>query len=102
MLAFTIGNTKNYTKALNENPPESCIKIGRTEDYQGGWVWLTKEEAQNFIDSEDFLKVDWGDGKSRCPKDFQPFGLNLVNGMNDIVKENNQFFLLKDSQFFAI
>lgn len=74
MLVFTIGNTKNYTKALNENPPESCIKIGRTEDYQGGWVWLTKEEAQNFIDSEDFPKIDWGDGKLRCPKDFQPFG----------------------------
>jgi hypothetical protein len=102
MIAYTIGNTKNYNQSLKENPPETCLKVGRGEGYQGGWVWLTKEEAQSFIDSEDFLKVVWGDGKPRNPKDFQPYGLRLVNDFDDIVKENNQYFLLKDSQFFAL
>ncbi len=48
-LAFTIGNRSSYDRALTEGP---VSKLGRSADYEGGWVWRTSEEAQAFIDKQ--------------------------------------------------
>lgn len=42
MIAYTIGNTLSYDKALSEH---SCV-----EKLSGGWVWITVDEAQRFLD----------------------------------------------------
>jgi hypothetical protein len=101
VIAYTIGHTKSYNQALKEDPND-CFKVGRTFDYQGGWVWKTKEEAQAFIVSEDFLKVDWGDCKPRDPKNFSVYGLVLANGWDKDVIEEEHNYLLHDSKFFSL
>ena len=55
--AFTIGNYKSYDRTLAEYQADPSLptpaKLGRQDDYEGGWVWATQEEAQAFIDSHD-------------------------------------------------
>lgn len=101
IVAFTIGHTKSYNEALN-NDPEHAYKLGATKDYEGGWIWKTAEEAQNFIQSDAFHKIDWGDGRSRNPVNFSVYKVLLVNGWKDvssIPRENKIFNLLVDSRF---
>ena len=47
--AFTIGSQKAYDRDLATL--EVNKKIGVRDDYGGGWVWRTAEEAQAFIDT---------------------------------------------------
>jgi hypothetical protein len=47
--AFTVGRTSQYDKSLVKEP--NPTKLGRTDDYGGGWIWLESSVAQNFIDS---------------------------------------------------
>jgi hypothetical protein len=47
-MIFTIGYTESYEKGFRETP-ELMIKIGRHDDYQGGIVFKTKEEAIEFL-----------------------------------------------------
>jgi len=49
--AYTIGNHLNYDPLFTGDTHPS--KVGRTEDYGGGWVWHSREAAQTFIDSTD-------------------------------------------------
>jgi hypothetical protein len=49
--AYTIGNRIGYDRDLASLPV--VTKIGRDEDYPGGWVWRTAAEAQQFIDATD-------------------------------------------------
>lgn len=97
--AFTIGHTKSYNQGLLENP--HLTKIGKTEDYDGGWVWKTVEEAQAFIWSQDFLKIDWGDGKPRDPENFSVFGL-ILSSWEDTYLINEQRHLLCDAKLFRL
>jgi hypothetical protein len=41
-MIYTIGNTESYLAGLADGPLK---KKGKTEDYQGGSVWQTYEEA---------------------------------------------------------
>lgn len=101
IVAYTIGHTESYNKALSEDP-EHCFKLGETEDYQGGWIWETAKEAAAFIFSEGFLAVDWGDGKSRDPKNFSVYKVQLYNGWDDVTKvpgKDGIYHLKIDSKF---
>lgn len=109
IVAFTIGNTKSYDQSIQDDP-NNCFKIGirsvddngKTWDYDGGWIWKTESEAQIFINSKEFLEVDWGDGLPRDPKKFSVYKVLLVNGWNDVSSEpgkDNIHHLLVDSRF---
>ncbi len=59
-MIFTIGHTESYKQYLSKQ--EKCMKLGRTENYRGGSVWQTKEEAEKFcpVDYSVYgLKADW-------------------------------------------
>lgn len=105
IIAFTIGHTKSYNKALADDS-HNCFKTGRREDYEGGWIWKTAEEADDFIKSTEFMNVDWGDGNPRNPNDFSVFKVILVNGwekdVSAIPGKDNIFHLLVDSKFMAL
>lgn len=101
IVAFTIGHTGSYNKALAEDP-DNCFKLGESKDYQGGWIWKTAKEATAFIYSKDFLEVDWGDGKPRDPINFSVFKVFLTNGWEDVtaVPGKDKIYHLKiDSRF---
>lgn len=100
IIAFTIGHTRSYDQGLLENP--QLTKLGKTEDYNGGWVWKNVEEAWSFIWSQDFLKVDWGDGKPRNPENFSVFGLMFSSWEEDTYLINDQIHLLHDAQLFRL
>lgn len=97
MIAFTIGHKNNYDKALADEP--TVYKIGRSEDYEGGWVWKNESEAWNFIKSDSFLKVDWGDGKSRNPNDFSVYKVKLPNSWEkDVIESDKTNYLLVNAE----
>lgn len=101
IIAYTIGHTESYNKALAENPDE-CFKLGETEDYQGGWIWKKAKDAAEFLFSKEFLAVDWGDGKPRDPKNFSVYKVQLSNGWADVTPvpgQDNIYHLLVDSKF---
>jgi hypothetical protein len=103
IVAFTIGHTKSYDQTLAEYLPEECRKLGAQDDYEGGWIWKTAAEAEAFIHSEDFLQVNWGDGKFRSPENFSVYKVELVNGYQDIspiIDKDGIYNLLVSSRFY--
>ena len=61
-MIYTIGNTESYMRlfATHDRPR----KTGRNDDYPGGSVWQTREEAQAHADSRPGYSVfgvfaDW-------------------------------------------
>jgi hypothetical protein len=48
-MIYTFGRTSSYDEAFKANTPP--MKVGRSEDYEGGSVWQTKTAAQAFVDS---------------------------------------------------
>lgn len=103
IVAFTIGHTKNYDKILTEYLPEECRKLGAQDDYEGGWIWKTAEEAEAFIHSEAFLKLDWGDDIPRPAEAFSVYKVELVNGEQDISPipgKGGIYHLLVNSRFY--
>lgn len=71
-VAFTIGRTKTYDDELAKGENN---KLGKTEDYPGGWVWKTGDEAYIFIRNQ--LKTivpQWN------PDDFSVYALTLPTG----------------------
>lgn len=98
-IAYTVGSTKSYNLAL-ERSPSDCKKLGRSADYESGWVWKTSEEAQAFLTSPAFLTVDWGDGLTRDPRDFSVYIVHLDTGWeSDVLEEGGYNYLLRDSKF---
>lgn len=65
-MIFTVGHEESYERYFEEqeNLPR---KLGRTEDYVGGSVWKTVQEAQKY-----------------CPKDYKVYGV-LADWENDTV-----------------
>lgn len=55
-MIYTLGHTQSYEFYFDEQ--STPRKKGRTEDYVGGSVWRTKEEAQK-----------------RCPEDYSVYGV---------------------------
>lgn len=64
--AYTIGRGYDAYFETQEAPKKS----GHHEDYDGGWVWRTREEAQAFIDSK----------KEGVDDSYKVYGLSLPNG----------------------
>jgi len=46
MYAYTIGLEINYDILLNNTTP--AIKLGKTDYYDGGWVWKSFDDAYKF------------------------------------------------------
>jgi hypothetical protein len=103
VIAYTLGNTKSYNEAITNNPDTK--KIGKSDDYEGGWVWKTKQEAIDFLNSDHFDNVDWGDGKTRNRDNFSVYGLELNSWGNDvslIPSSDGVHRLLFDSKLFIL
>ncbi len=80
-IAYTIGRTSAYDKNLSYFEP--LKKLGKMKGYEGGWVWLTAEEAEHFKNN-DMRKCcpEWE------PKNFSVYQLNLPNSWDkDVSKE---------------
>ena len=100
---FTLGNTKSYNEAIKDNP--NIKKLGKTENYEGGWVWKTKQEAVDFLNSDQFDQVDWGDGKTRNRDNFSVCGLEINCWRNDVSLipfSDGVHRLLVDSKLFVL
>lgn len=90
-IAYTIGHTKNYQKAFQSS--STVYKTGRQPDYEGGWIWKTKEEAQKFLIQSEFNSMS-------------VFGIQLPNDWNQDVSEqpgtDGVHHLLIDALLFQI
>lgn len=102
MIVYTIGNSKTYDEDLIAK--DKVKKVGKKDNYLGGWIWKTQEDAFKFIKSQDFLNLDWGDGNPRDPLNFSVYGVVICNWEEDIYfsNEDNQFHLLNDSPLVLI
>lgn len=101
IVAYTIGNTKSYDRALTDDL-EHAEKVGKNYDYEGGYIWKTFEEANTFINSEAFLQINWGDEYLRHPEDFSVYKVYLSNGYDDISStpgKDGEYYLLVNSRF---
>lgn len=58
-MLYTIGHTKSYLQYFDEC--DKPMKKGKTSKYEGGSVWLTKEEAQR-----------------HCPNNYSVFGVKCT------------------------
>ncbi len=97
-IAYTVGNASSYDMALKINPP--VYKLGKTEDYGGGICWQTAEEAVEFLESDFFKTIDWGNGLTLDPKIFAVYLLELPNGWDEDTYNNPEYksgLLLKDA-----
>lgn len=93
--AYTIGNTINYDKSLNEN--KDVKKLGKEEDYPGGWVWKSEYEALRFI-YKDNIKID---NEKRDKYKFSVYEIELPNSWEQDVSlvpdENGIYLLINDA-----
>jgi len=73
--AYTIGFTKSYDQALaNEKNVRKC---GMRDDYPGGWVWKSFEEADNFrLNAIPIVEPEW------VPEESSVYEIKLPNGFN--------------------
>ncbi len=60
--AYTIGHKASYDRDLKDR---IAHKVGRTEDYPGGWIWETREEAEAFLNKTNRMR-DFGQGPREC------------------------------------
>lgn len=69
-IVYTLGNPKGYDPDLAEarRKREPIFKLGRTEDYSGGIVFKTPEEARAYSSEHEL--------------GYEPYGLMLPNGWN--------------------
>lgn len=51
-MLFTVGHKKNYLDAIKNSENGIILKIGKNKDYEGGCVFLTREEADNYLVKE--------------------------------------------------
>lgn len=91
MIVYTLGNEKVYDEALKRNP--NLKKLGKSDTYEGGIIFLNIEEANKFIEGE-------------CHEDAEFWNFKAaiyeveIESKKDIVLYNskyNSFVLLKDS-----
>lgn len=106
-IAYTIGRTTSYEKAIRE--PGGTKKLGRRPNddppYDGGWVWPTIEQANAFRTG--LMEINLPSWKA---KDFSVYELDLPNGWDvDVSQElvapetaaNGARFLLNDAQIIG-
>lgn len=71
--AYTLGHTESYDQALREGPVK---KSGKKDGYEGGWVFKTAEEAEEF------------NKRTQKGKGYSVYGLILPNSWEEDVSEN--------------
>lgn len=102
-VAYTIGNKASYDHALaTEAAPSYTRKIGRRDDYEGGWCWRTHKEAMAWKTAHS--TVDLGeDGEMRMDL-CDIYRLRLPNGWaKDTIDTGEGFHrLLNDARIFAL
>ena len=49
-VAYTVGAERSYDEDLAGGDPALNTKMGRRDDYEGGWVWHTANEAMDAIE----------------------------------------------------
>lgn len=54
-MIYTIGRVTSYERALDEH--KDVKKSGKSDDYEGGWVWKTYEEALTEAKKHDIAGV---------------------------------------------
>jgi hypothetical protein len=75
--AFTVGYAKVYDEGLEHPAPTNPnTKLGRRDDYEGGWIWRTPQEAATFLKSSAFAHAFPG----RDPNEFAVYRLELPTG----------------------
>jgi hypothetical protein len=88
--AFTLGYIKSYDETLaNGDKPGGTkpLKLGRMDNYDGGWVWLSAEKAERFRLSPGFAKAF----PDRDPDTFGVYRLELPNGwLTDVSAEPHE------------
>ncbi len=102
ILVFTLGSTKSYNEAIINNP--NTRKIGKYDDYDGGWVWQNRKATEEFLNSVAFRHVDWGDGKPRNPENFSVYGVLINDWSADTYQsqKDQQHHLLVDAQLIML
>ena len=90
-MIFTIGRKLSYDAALeayaaNPNKAEKPMKMGRTDEYEGGSVWRTPEAA-----------------RKHCPPGFVVYGLKARWGKDTMKADDGPWhYLLVDAEFVAL
>jgi len=90
MTFFTLGNHESYEKALDEMEAKGkpLLKVGRTDDYLGGCVFKTIEDAKKYAKESGY--------------DYVPYRLKLPNGweqdVDDSLEKAEYFCLLNDAE----
>lgn len=102
IICFTLGSTKNYNESLATN--SEVKKCGKSDDYNGGWIWKSRKEVLEFLYSTDFLKIDWGDNHIRNPNNFSIYGVIINDWDQDtyLSDEDNQHHLLIDAKIITL
>jgi len=98
MIVYTVGHTASYDQGLREDP--NLKKLGKTDDYEGGWIWKTPEEAKKFLTSDYWSTIDWGDNKSRDASKFSVYCIQFPNSWEEDVypaSYDNIYLLLHDA-----
>ena len=98
MIVYTVGHTSSYNKGLCEEP--ILTKVGKTDDYEGGWIWKTPEDAENFLNSDLWNTIDWGDNKPRDAKKFSVYCVELPNSWEEDIylSDYGIYLLLHDAR----
>jgi hypothetical protein len=84
-MIFTIGRKLAYEAALNDlvNKP---MKLGRSDDYEGGWVWKTPEGA-----------------RKNCPPGFIVYGVKADWKKDTAPSEDGKYrVLIRDAEFVRL
>jgi hypothetical protein len=97
--AFTIGNKAAYDRAA----AEGATKVGRTDGYDGGAVWPTREEARRWLDERGGCISFEG----RPPVPCAVYGLILPHGWDSDVdsshyREEGFHRLINDAPIVAL
>lgn len=96
MIAYTIGNKKNYDKLISS---QDTFKVGKTDDYKGGIIFLSKQKALDFLSRKDFNQFNFGDNKPKDPNNFDIYCIE-INSINDLYFEEENYYLLYDRKLF--
>lgn len=74
---FTLGRAASYDEALRA-ASGPVYKVGKCDNYSGGWLWSTPEEADKFRQERLSSQcADW------VPQEFAVYELRLPNGVKD-------------------
>ena len=75
-MIYTIGHTEAYRNNMKKFGVK-FQKMGKTEDYTGGAVWRTEDDAQNYLDRHNMkdysvwaVEADWVKDTIISPYDY--------------------------------